>query len=359
MMANNELDQLRQRVEEINLNLLSLINERARTVQEIGRVKETQGVNRYDPVRERHMLDLIKDNNNGPFEDSAILHLFKQIFKAGLELQEDDHRKALLVSRKKKAEDTVINLKGELIGDGKPSFVFGPCSVESYEQVATVAASVKAKGLKLLRGGAYKPRTSPYDFQGLGVEGLKILKRVADEFDLAVISEIVTPTDIDTALQYIDVIQIGARNMQNFELLKAAGSVNKPVLLKRGMSATIEEFINAAEYIMSQGNGQIILCERGIRTYERATRNTLDISAVPILKQETHLPVFVDVTHSTGRKDLLLPCAKAALAIGADGVMAEVHPDPAVALSDSAQQMDLKQFDEFYSALQSSAFIKA
>ena len=321
-MANNELDQLRQRVEELNLQLLSLINERARTVQEIGRVKETQGVNRYDPVRERHMLDLIKDNNNGPFENSTILHLFKQIFKAGLELQEDDHRKELLVSRKKKAEDTVINLKGELIGTGIPHFVFGPCSVESYEQVAAVAASVKAKGLKLLRGGAYKPRTSPYDFQGLGVEGLKILKRVADEYDLAVISEIVTPTDIDTALQYIDVIQIGARNMQNFELLKAAGSVNKPILLKRGMSATIEEFINAAEYIMSQGNGQIILCERGIRTYERATRNTLDISAVPILKQETHLPVFVDVTHSTGRKDLLLPCTKAALAIGADGVMA-------------------------------------
>ena len=358
-MANNELDQLRQRVEELNLQLLSLINERARTVQEIGRVKETQGVNRYDPVRERHMLDLIKDNNNGPFENSTILHLFKQIFKAGLELQEDDHRKELLVSRKKKAEDTVINLKGELIGTGNPHFVFGPCSVESYEQVAAVAASVKAKGLKLLRGGAYKPRTSPYDFQGLGVEGLKILKRVADEFDLAVISEIVTPTDIETALEYIDVIQIGARNMQNFELLKAAGSVNKPVLLKRGMSATIEEFINAAEYIMSQGNGQIILCERGIRTYERATRNTLDISAVPILKQETHLPVFVDVTHSTGRKDLLLPCAKAALAIGADGVMAEVHPDPAVALSDSAQQMDLKQFDEFYSALKLSSYIKA
>ena len=276
-----------------------------------------------------------------------------------MNLQEDDHRKALLVSRKKKAEDTVINLKGELIGAGKPQFVFGPCSVESYEQVAAVAASVKAKGLKLLRGGAYKPRTSPYDFQGLGLEGLKILKRVADEFDLAVISEIVTPADIDTALQYIDVIQIGARNMQNFELLKAAGSVNKPVLLKRGMSATIEEFINAAEYIMSQGNGQIILCERGIRTYEKATRNTLDISAVPILKQETHLPVFVDVTHSTGRKDLLLPCAKAALAIGADGVMAEVHPDPAVALSDSAQQMNIKEFDEFYSALQASSFIKA
>ena len=164
---------------------------------------------------------------------------------------------------------------------------------------------------------------------------------------MAVISEIVTPADIEIALDYIDVIQIGARNMQNFELLKAAGQVNKPILLKRGLAATIEEFINAAEYIMSQGNGQIILCERGIRTYERATRNTLDISAVPILKKETHLPVFVDVTHSTGRRDLLIPCAKAALAIGADGVMAEVHPDPAVALSDSAQQMDIAQFNEF------------
>lgn len=358
-MGNNELEQLRQRVEEMNLQLLDLINERARAVQEIGRIKESQGVNKYDPVRERYMLDLIKEKNNGPFDDSVILHLFKQIFKAGLNLQEDDHKKALLVSRKKKSEDTVLKIKDEVIGDGVPSFVFGPCSVESYEQVAAVAAAVKAKGLKLLRGGAYKPRTSPYDFQGLGVEGLKILKRVADEFDLAVISEIVTPTDIEKALDYIDVIQIGARNMQNFELLKAAGAVNKPVLLKRGLAATLDEFINAAEYIMSQGNGQIILCERGIRTYERATRNTLDISAVPILKQETHLPVMVDVTHSTGRRDILLPCAKAALAIGADGVMAEVHPDPAVALSDSAQQMDLKQFDEFWSEIQKSTFVKA
>lgn len=358
-MGNNELEQLRQKVEDINLQLLSLINERARAVQEIGRVKEAQGVNRYDPVRERQMLDLIKKNNQGPFDDATILHLFKQIFKASLDLQKEDHKKALLVSRKKKADDTIVTIRGEAVGAGKPRFIFGPCSVESYEQVAAVAQSIKAKGLKFLRGGAYKPRTSPYDFQGLGEEGLKILKRVADEYDLAVISEIVTPTDIEKALDYIDVIQIGARNMQNFELLKAAGAVNKPVLLKRGLSATIEEFINAAEYIMSQGNGQIILCERGIRTYEKATRNTLDISAVPILKQETHLPVFVDVTHATGRKDILLPCAKAALAVGADGVMAEVHPDPAVALSDSAQQMDLEQFDEFYSQLAATAYVKA
>ncbi|WP_066292221.1 bifunctional 3-deoxy-7-phosphoheptulonate synthase/chorismate mutase [Bacillus sp. FJAT-29937] len=355
---SNELNQLRDRVDELNLQLLSLINERAKLVQEIGKAKETQGVYRYDPVRERHMLNLIKEHNDGPFENSTIEHVFKEIFKAGLELQEDDHRKALLVSRKKKPENTIVDLKGVKIGDGNQHLVFGPCAVESYEQVATVADAVKAKGLKLLRGGAYKPRTSPYDFQGLGLEGLKILKRVADEFDLAVISEIVSPNDIETAVNYIDVIQIGARNMQNFELLKAAGAVNKPVLLKRGISATIEEFINAAEYIMAQGNGQIILCERGIRTYERATRNTLDISAVPILKQETHLPVLVDVTHSTGRRDLLLPTAKAALAIGADGIMAEVHPDPAVALSDNAQQMDLKQFDEFMKELKSSAFVR-
>lgn len=358
MMGNNELDQLRARIDEVNLELLRLINERAELVKEAARAKENQGVYRFDPVRERMMLDRIKEHNDGPFDNATIDHIFKEIFKAGLNLQKDDHKKDLLVSRKKKSEDTIVTLKDEKIGDGKSHFVFGPCSVESYEQVASVAQAMKEKGLKLLRGGAYKPRTSPYDFQGLGVEGLKILKRVAVEYDMAVISEIVNPADIEMALDYIDVIQIGARNMQNFELLKAAGAVNKPVLLKRGLAATIEEFINAAEYIMSQGNGQIILCERGIRTYEKATRNTLDISAVPILKQETHLPVMVDVTHSTGRRDLLLPCAKAAIAIGADGVMAEVHPDPAVALSDSQQQMDLQQFDQFYTELLASNFVR-
>ena len=358
-MSNAELDALRNKVDELNLQLLKLISERGDLVQEIGKAKETQGVNRYDPVRERKMLDLIAENNEGPFQTSTLQHIFKEIFKAGLELQKDDHRKALLVSRKKKPEDTIVNIKGEKIGDGNQHFVIGPCAVESYEQVATVAEAVKKQGLRLLRGGAFKPRTSPYDFQGLGLEGLKILKRVGDEFDMAVISEIVNPADIEKAIEYIDVIQIGARNMQNFELLKAAGAVNKPVLLKRGLSATLDEFINAAEYIIAQGNGQIILCERGIRTYERATRNTLDISAVPILKKETHLPVMVDVTHSTGRRDLLLPTAKAALAIGADGVMAEVHPDPAVALSDSAQQMDIDQFNEFMRELKSMSLVKA
>ncbi len=351
IMASQEFDRLRSQIDEMNLQILKLLNDRGRLVQEVGKLKEGQGVKRFDPVRERKMLDLIAENNDGPFETSTLQHLFKQIFKTGLELQEDDHRKALLVSRKKKSEDTIVDIKGEKIGDGNAHFIMGPCAVESYEQVRQVAAAMKEQGLKLMRGGAFKPRTSPYDFQGLGVEGLKILRQVADEYDLAVISEILNPNDIEMALDYVDVIQIGARNMQNFELLKAAGSVKKPVLLKRGLSATIEEFMHAAEYIIAQGNGDIILCERGIRTYEKATRNTLDISAVPILKKETHLPVVVDVTHSTGRRDLLLPTAKAAMAIGADAVMAEVHPDPAVALSDSAQQMDIPEFNAFMSEL--------
>ena len=357
-MSNAELESLRDKLDEVNLKLLELINERGKLVQEIGKVKEKQGAHRFDPVRERKMLDLITEKNEGPFETSTVQHIFKEIFKAGLELQEDDHRKALLVSRKKKPEDTIVDIKGEKVGDGNVHFVMGPCAVESYDQVAQVAEAIKNQGLKLLRGGAYKPRTSPYDFQGLGLEGLKILKKVGDKYDLAVISEIVNPADIETAVDYIDVIQIGARNMQNFELLKEAGSVDKPVLLKRGMAATIQEFINAAEYIHSRGNGNIILCERGIRTYEKATRNTLDISAVPILKQETHLPVMVDVTHSTGRRDLLLPAAKAGIAIGADGIMAEVHPDPAVALSDSAQQMDIPTFNEFMTSLRNEKVAK-
>lgn len=351
-MSHQILENLRKEVDEINLEILSLINKRASLVEEIGQAKEKQGVSRFDPLRERQMLDQIKEKNEGPLTEGSVNHIFKEIFKQALDLQQTNTKKELLVSRKRKKEDTIVNVNGDAIGKGNPSFIFGPCAVESYEQTEAVAAEIAKKGLKLMRGGAYKPRTSPYDFQGLGLEGLKILKEAGQKHGLGIVSEIVTPSHLEEALDYIDVIQIGARNMQNFELLKAAGQTNKPVLLKRGLAATIDEFIHAAEYIMSKGNTQIILCERGIRTYEKATRNTLDISAVPILKQETHLPVFVDVTHSTGRRDLLLPCAKAAIAIGADGVMAEVHPDPAVALSDSQQQMDFPTFDIFYETLQ-------
>ncbi len=351
-MRQQDLEQLRKEVDGLNVKILDLINERTSLVKQIGKVKEKQGVNRYDPIREREMLNFLKEYNEGPLPNGILDEIFKGIFMSALEIQKDEEKNALLVSRKRKPEDTIVNVNGTKIGDGSQTFVFGPCAVESYEQVKAVAQSIKAKGLTMIRGGAYKPRTSPYDFQGLGLEGLKILRQVADEEGLQVVTEIVTPGHLEEALDYVDVVQIGARNMQNFELLKEAGMINKPVLLKRGMSATIDEFVKAAEYIIAKGNDQIILCERGIRTYETATRNTLDISAVPILKQETHLPVMVDVTHSTGRKDLLLPTAKAAIAVGADGVMAEVHPDPAVALSDAQQQMDIGEFDAFYEEIQ-------
>ncbi|MDA8353311.1 MAG: bifunctional 3-deoxy-7-phosphoheptulonate synthase/chorismate mutase [Firmicutes bacterium] len=344
---SHELDRLRQEVDEVNVKLLELLSKRAELAQAIGEVKKAQGIHRFDPERERDMLNWVSEANPGPFDDKTIRHLFKQIFKASLDLQQEDHKKALLVSRKRKPEDTVVHVGDLPVGNEQKTVIAGPCSVESEEQVREVAQALSKQGVALLRGGAFKPRTSPYDFQGLGVEGLRILRRVADEFGMKVISEIVNPSDIEKAEQYIDVVQIGARNMQNFELLKAAGSSQLPVFLKRGMSATVEEFLFAAEYIVSGGNDQVMLCERGIRTYEKWTRNTLDISAVPLLKQESHLPVFVDITHSTGRRDIQLPVAKAALAAGADGLMLEVHPDPAVALSDANQQINIPQFEAF------------
>ncbi|MDQ6421680.1 bifunctional 3-deoxy-7-phosphoheptulonate synthase/chorismate mutase [Paenibacillus sp. LHD-117] len=260
----------------------------------------------------------------------------------------------LLVSRQSKNEDTVIHVKQAAIGGSSHVLIAGPCSIESRDQLLTVAKAMKQEGVTVLRGGAFKPRTSPYDFQGLGLEGLKIMKEIADEVGMVTISEIMSPEQIDMAAPYIDIFQIGARNMQNFELLKAVGRSKKPVLLKRGLSATLEEFILAAEYLIYNGNDQVMLIERGIRTFEKWTRNTLDISAIPILKQETHLPVLVDVTHSTGRKDILLACAKAALAAGADGIMVEVHPNPQDALSDAKQQINVDEFHAFWKGLRDS-----
>lgn len=349
---SNKLESYRSEIVSLNHQILDLLSKRGELAQKLGKKKLKQGTRIYDPQREKEMLNDLIDSNKGPFNDNTIKQLFKEIFKASTDLQKYENEKHLYVSRKLKPEDTIVTFdNGGIIGDGNKSFVFGPCSVESFEQVEAVAKNLHAKGEKFIRGGAFKPRTSPYDFQGLGVEGLKILKQIKDKYDLNVVSEIVNPNDFEVADEYLDVFQIGARNMQNFELLKEAGRTKKPILLKRGLSATIEEFVYAAEYIASQGNQNIILCERGIRTYEKATRNTLDISAVPILKQGTHLPVMVDVTHSTGRKDIMLPTAKAALAVGADGVMAEVHPDPSVALSDAGQQMDLDEFQAFYDEL--------
>ncbi|MGX9931309.1 bifunctional 3-deoxy-7-phosphoheptulonate synthase/chorismate mutase [Virgibacillus salarius] len=292
----------------------------------------------------------INSKNKGPYTTETI----KQVLQA---LSDEEFKntekttKVYLHSRAFQEENSVIHVGNELIGKQQPQFIIGPCSVESHEQVYRVAEEMSKRGVSLLRGGAFKPRTSPYDFQGLGIEGLQILAEVARTYNMSVVTEIMSPESIAEAYDYVDVIQIGSRNMHNFDLLKTVGKLDKPVLLKRGLSATIHEFKMAAEYILNEGNKNVILCERGIRTYETATRNTFDISAIPILKQETHLPVFADISHAAGRKDILLPQAKAAFAAGADGIMAEVHPNPAVALSDAKQQMDLLEFAQFMDQL--------
>ncbi len=247
-------------------------------------------------------------------------------------------------NRKFHPEDTVITLSnGAKIGDGSLSILAGPCSVESQQQVTEIAKAVKDFGATVLRGGAFKPRTSPYAFQGLKAEGLEYLKRAREETGLPIVTEIMSETDIDL-FSDVDIIQVGARNMQNFSLLKRLGKLDKPILLKRGLSATIEEWLMSAEYIMAEGNQQVILCERGIRTYEKFTRNTLDLSAIPVIKKLSHLPIIIDPSHATGQSWLVEPMAMAAVAAGADGLIIEVHNDPPHALCDGAQSLTPEEF---------------
>lgn len=252
-----------------------------------------------------------------------------------------------LVGKVFKPEGTVIDFgDGVTIGGNKLAMIAGPCAVESEEQIYEVAKAIKNSNAQFLRGGAFKPRTSPYAFQGLEVQGLKYMKAAADNYGLKVVSEIVSESDIDKSIEYIDVIQIGARNAQNFRLLREVGKSGKAVLLKRGIAQTIDEWLGSAEYIMSEGNYNIILCERGIRTFETATRNTLDISAIPVLKSKTHLPVIVDPSHAAGQVKYISALSKAAIAAGADGLIVEVHPNPICAVSDALQQLTPDQFAE-------------
>ncbi|MEC4677886.1 MAG: 3-deoxy-7-phosphoheptulonate synthase [Nitrospirota bacterium] len=244
-----------------------------------------------------------------------------------------------LVSREFKKEDTIIDVDGVKIGGGQVVMMAGPCSVETQDLLSGIASEVKAAGARILRGGAFKPRTSPYSFQGLGEEGLKFLAAAKKQTGLPVITEIMDPRDMPMIIKHADIIQIGARNMQNFRLLSEAGKQNKPVMLKRGLSATIKEFLLSAEYILSEGNDQVMLCERGIRTFETATRNTLDLSAIPVLKKLTHLPIIVDPSHAVGKTSLIPAMAKAAIAAGADGLMIEVHSNPMEAFCDGDQAM--------------------
>lgn len=251
-----------------------------------------------------------------------------------------------MASREFKRDNTVVNVRGVKIGGNRVTVIAGPCAVESAEQIMESAAKVAESGAVMLRGGAYKPRTSPYAFQGMAEEGIKILRRAGDAYGLPVVTEIVSAEHIPAMIDYVDVYQIGARNMQNFELLKKVGALGKPVILKRGLSATIEEWLMAAEYLLASGTEDVILCERGIRTYEKATRNTLDLSAIPVLRSLTHLPIIVDPSHAVGVRDKVPPMALAAVAAGADGLIVEVHPCPDCALSDGAQSLYPEQFEK-------------
>ena len=260
-------------------------------------------------------------------------------------------KKYKLVSRQYQSSNTILNIAGCKIGGDNFHVVAGPCSVENRDQTLQTAKAVKSSGATLFRGGAFKPRTSPYDFQGLGRPALEMLREAREQSGLPIVTEVLSPQDVELVAEYADVLQIGTRNAQNVPLLAVAAASGKPILLKRGISGLVDEWLLAAEYICVHGNNQVILCERGIRTFEHACRNTLDLSAVAVAKKETHLPVFVDPSHAAGRADMIIPLARAAVAVGADGLLVEVHPDPATALSDGGQQLTPKQFGQLMSEI--------
>ena len=262
------------------------------------------------------------------------------------------------VSREFKKADTIIDVKGHLIGGDNFMLMAGPCSVENREMLSNIAKEVKKGGAVALRGGAYKPRTSPYDFQGLGEVGLKYLREVADENDMLVVTELMDSDDLELVSSYADIIQIGARNMQNFSLLKKLGKLDKPVLLKRGLSATINEFLLSAEYILAHGNQNVILCERGIRTFETMTRNTLDLNAIALVRELSNLPIIVDASHGTGKRSLVGPLTLAGIMAGANGAMIEVHENPDCALSDGPQSLDFKLFDKVANNIRKSLYFR-
>ena len=353
MSSENRLAVLRGQIDIINMQILELLNKRATIASEIGRIQSEIGTTFYDPEREAYMLQELQRANKGPFSNETVSALFREIFRATLALEESEARATLKVQRKNNQEKTVITLPdGTEIGNGAFQVIAGSCAVESLEQMDEVGAALAERGVKIMRGMAYKPRTSPYDFQGLGEPGLKIARQVANKYDMMVTSEVLDMSLIPMMSDYVDIFWVGARNMQNSFLLRALGKVRQPVILKRSFGATLKELVYAAEYIVSSGNPNVILMERGVRTFEQWTRNTLDISAVPLLKMETHLPVIVDISHSAGRRDIALPLAKAARAVDADGLMVEVHPNPAVAMSDAKQQLSIPEFNNLMDALE-------
>lgn len=352
MVTNTtHLEALRNQMSAVNKEILEKLSNFFQISKQIGKEKDILGLPHFDPVRESQMLIDIQQTNKGPGSQKIITGIFKDIFNASVDDMGRETRKRLNINRGSSSSDLVIHVNDIAIGGGSPVIMAGPCAVESYEQINKTAAFLHSLGVKILRAGAFKPRSSPYSFQGLEVKGLKMLRSVADLYGMTVITEVIDTDTVSEVEEYADILQIGTRNMHNYSLLKRMGKCKKPVFLKRGLMSTIDEFILAAEYIYLGGNQQIILCERGIRTFETQTRNTLDISAVPILKKETILPVIVDISHSTGRKDIASNMARAVLAAGADGIMVEAHINPMLALSDAHQQLNREEMEQLMSSI--------
>lgn len=313
------------------------------TAAEIDAVAETIRAMGYEaapiPGKQRTAVGLVGNDGNVDADRLEALPGVMQVIHVSQPYKQ--------VSREWREEPTVVELaNGSLIGGDDIVVMAGPCSVESEAQIVSTAERLRAAGATILRGGAYKPRSSPYSFQGMGVEGLKLLARARDETGMAIVTEAIDPETVGPVAEYADIVQIGARNMQNFSLLKAAGRSGRPVLLKRGMAATLNDLLLSAEYILAEGNGRVILCERGIRGFDSHTRNLLDLTAIPVVKSLSHLPIIADPSHGTGLRSKVMPMARAAIAAGADGVMVEVHHDPDHALSDGAQSLFFEQFDE-------------
>ena len=348
--TGRELEALRVEIDALNTQLLALLNARADVARKIRDQKRVLGRAVYDPERELKMISGLVEANRGPFSNATVAHLFNEIVRATVDLMEGMDRRVLKVVRTPNQPDHTFQVGRHLFGAG-PVLIAGPCSVESEAMVFRTARQLHARGVRFLRGGAWKPRTSPYEFQGMGRDGLELLAAAAQENGMACVTEVVDPRQVEFAARHVDMIQIGARNMQNFELLKEVGRAGKPVLLKRGLAATLDELLHAAEYIVAHGNPNVALCERGVRTFEKHTRNTFDASAIALLRRMTSLPVVCDVSHAAGRRDILAPLARAGLAAGAQGVMLEVHPRPEVARSDAQQQLDFDDFDAFLDAL--------
>ncbi|MBX3249013.1 MAG: bifunctional 3-deoxy-7-phosphoheptulonate synthase/chorismate mutase [Myxococcales bacterium] len=346
--ANAErLISLRTDVERLSLDILRLLNHRIRAVREIGTLKIADGMPLRDREREEALLRRLSADNEGPLDEPAMRDVFHRILEAGVRLVRSGRPDGLRVE----ADELRRPLRaGGHTLDGL-AYVAGPCAIESEAQLDATAARLAALGVRFLRGGTFKPRTSPYSFQGLGAPAVRMLRDAGERHGLATITEVTSPTQVELVAEHVDVLQVGARNMYNYELLRELGRAGRPVLLKRGLSATIEEWLLAAEHLSVSGAEQIVLCERGIRGFDRETRFSLDLSSVPVLAQRTGLPVMVDVSHAAGRRDILLPLTRAAFAVGACAVMLEVHPDPDSALSDAEQQLSFDAFEALVRAV--------